>query len=127
VAPGQYFLIGVVDKEEVVEESDETNNQEIKPVIVARTTGIIDGSLDLLFSVYPVPATDWLAVDLTMNPGENTEISITNILGSRVYWHTFVSGMRDHFEIDVTNWQKGVYLIMCETEGSRMIRKILVE
>lgn len=127
VLPGQYFLIGVMDIDGVVNESDETNNQIVQPVIVVGTSGIDDGLTDSSFRVYPVPAKDWLNVDLSMNPGENATIYITDVIGNEVYRHTFISMIDHHFRLDVSNWVKGTYLISCRTSKHCLTRKILLQ
>jgi hypothetical protein len=125
--PGQYFLIGVVDKDNTINESDETNNQMIKPVVVSGTTGIRDESLNGSLSLFPVPAKDRLNIRLEDEPGQSAVIQIIDVLGKTIYRQELITTMSDHVEINVSNWEKGIYLVRYQTTEKSIARKILIE
>jgi len=125
--PGQYYLIGVVDKDNTINESDETNNQMIKPVIVSGTSGIGDEFLNLSMSVFPVPANEHLNINLRDSPGQHAHIQIIDILGKTIFQQDFITTMADHVEINVSNWEEGIYMVRYRTTEKCLSRKILIE
>lgn len=125
-APGQYFLIGMVDKDNSVNESDETNNQVVQPVIVAGTSGIVETPLNAALSVYPVPATDWLNIRLPALPGTKIEIRISDLFGQTVFSDTLESSSPAPVVMNVTNWKSGIYIISCKTGSGVWTEKLII-
>lgn len=70
------------------------------------------------FNVYPNPASNLLKVKF--EDSNNQSIVVYDILGSIIYQH---QEYNDYFEINVSNWNKGMYLIKC----NNTIKKIMVE
>ncbi|MFH0760887.1 MAG: M6 family metalloprotease domain-containing protein [Bacteroidota bacterium] len=127
VTPGQYFLIGLVDKDNAVNESDETNNQSITPVIVAGTTGITDDALETSLVVYPVPATEWLNIRLPSLPGEDAIVRITDLYGRVAYLEKVGPNSARAIEINVKGWSSGVYFICFQTEDKNWVKKVVIQ
>ncbi len=126
-APGQYFLIGIVDQDNTINESDETNNQVVQPVMVSGTTGMDDNLITASLGVYPVPATDWLHMRLPALPGETVSISIADVLGRVVYADPNAANSFIPIEIDIRSWKPGIYFINCKNRNRSWSEKILVQ
>ena len=125
--PGQYFLIGIVDKDNTVNESDETNNQVVHPVIVSGTTGVDGNTLEASLAIYPVPATEWLTIKLPALPGERVQINIADLFGRVVYFETVISCSPAPVVIDVRSWKSGIYFIVCKTGNKNWTEKIIIQ
>jgi hypothetical protein len=71
--------------------------------------------------VFPNPASDIVSVVLN----SESNISISNILGQTVYSSTVPSSM---YRIDVSTWQKGLYLLSIITEnGDNSVYKLIIQ
>jgi len=126
LTPGQYFLIGMVDKDNSINESDETNNQVTTPVIVAGTAGITDFPLGNALSVFPVPADDWIFIGLPSQPGRALTIVITDVLGRKKFRKELGSSSEDPIGINVSNWKSGMYIIHCTSGEQQWTEKMVV-
>jgi len=127
LSPGQYFLIGVVDKDGMVEESDETNNQLIKPVIVTGTSGTDDNLLSKDLRIYPIPATDWINIDFTGILTEDMEIAIFDAIGTKVYYDIIVPRGSIKLKINVNQWDRGFYTLRIVNAGYTFVRKMVIQ
>jgi subtilase family serine protease len=127
ITPGQYFLIGVIDPDKAVTESDETNNQLITSVIVSATSGTDDILLGDKLRIYPVPATDFIHLDFTDVPKDNMEIVVFDAIGNHVYSNILGRGERVNLKLDVSNWNKGFYTIRVIAGGSSFVKKLLIQ
>lgn len=77
--------------------------------------------------IYPNPATDKLSIELTNPFDELQSISITNVLGQSVYAEN-LSANTFKAEINLSNLQKGVYLIEVVTlRNGKKFRKVVLE
>lgn len=78
-------------------------------------------NVDDAISLYPNPVTDILTIE---SPQNIQLITITNSVGQMVYHNQFDAGKT---QINMGDFQSGVYLIRINTEKSKMIKKIIIE
>lgn len=90
-------------------------------IVIANTAGIEEQTISGL-NVYPNPATDRITVSLTDNKAG--EVSVYSVTGSLVYAAT---AFQSTSQIDVTNWENGVYFVHIQSEGATAIRKVVVQ
>lgn len=76
-----------------------------------------DANKEIQFSVYPVPATDYINIQLT-DQGNGTA-HIFSAIGSHVASYTY-QGDGPHY-IDLSGYKKGVYLIKIGTAAKRIV------
>jgi hypothetical protein len=74
------------------------------------------------FKVYPNPTRDFIAIELMNNI--NSILSIYNYTGQEVYVANMVNGLEI---IDLTEFEKGIYLIQVISEGRKSTGKFLLE
>lgn len=74
-------------------------------------------------SVFPNPATDKIVIELS-NVNAQTKIEIYNLLGSMVY---SIKTISDSNVIDVSNFEKGVYLITVSDGKNKAVKKLIKE
>ncbi len=120
--PGQYYLIGYIDKENLVMESDESNNWFILPVIVASPSGISLQMEGKEIRVYPVPAEDWLIAEFKGIPGEKMVISCVDICGREVYREEGESREWNQLKWDIRSWVPGLWILQVKI-GNRVLKE----
>lgn len=90
-------------------------------VVKPLATGVHELEKDLVWMVYPNPASSFLKIKVKANAQETYHISITDISGKEIYKADNIS------EIDTKFWAKGMYMIELQKEGQRYHKKIIIE
>jgi subtilase family serine protease len=125
--PGQYFLIGMVDKEGVVAESDEANNVFVKAITVAGTTGIDTQMPGAGLRIYPVPANDRLTVEFPALPGDWVVITVTDIIGRELYREERVAAAMNLIKYDTGNWPPGTGMVRIQLKNRLLYGRYVIE
>jgi len=125
--PGQYFLIGMVDKAGVVAESDETNNIYVKAVNLAGTTGIVTEVLEAGLHIYPVPADDRLILEFPGVPGDKIVITATDIIGREICREEKVASEMNRIELDTRSWLPGTGIVKVCLKGQVLIGRYVIK
>jgi hypothetical protein len=77
------------------------------------------------FSVYPVPASDVLYLDLSLEREMDIEIRIVDISGKLVHQARYQSGKVLRERMNISDWNQGMYMIQLITrEGSEILQMI---
>jgi len=127
VVPGQYFMIGIADPDDLVNEYDESNNQLIRSVVVASTSGTDDPILSGHFRIFPIPASDWVNIEYDgLLPG-SAELSVFNAFGNPIYHYEIRSGGSLKMKVDISSWASGFYMIRMICSGRALTAKLLVK
>jgi subtilase family serine protease len=121
---GTFYIIAVIDPDNSITESDETNNVFIKPFILSDNTGITDFDIGKTISIYPNPATDQIHIDLRDFPDAVDRIEIRNYLGQTVYSNFKVSAL-SIVQVSSAGWASGGYFVQV-TSGGKRIRKMVI-
>jgi hypothetical protein len=90
-------------------------------VNLVNTAGIEEQTINGL-NVYPNPATDRIYVSLPASQGG--EVTVYNVTGAIV---SAAANFETATQIDVTNWESGVYFVHIQSEGATAIRKVVVQ
>ena len=80
-----------------------------------------DLKLNNSFSIYPNPSSRNLNLSIT-NLENNTQVSVYNILGAKVYSNTLNSAK---FSINTSQWQKGVYLVRISSDNGTTTKRFV--
>jgi photosystem II stability/assembly factor-like uncharacterized protein len=92
---------------------------ETMQVLIDDCTGIQEYSA-FTFDISPNPALSEIHIDFKSKPKENLKVIILNSLGQIVYKSDAISlTVNPHFEIDVSFFQKGVYILRIEFESGK--------
>lgn len=78
-------------------------------------------------SVYPNPVSGMLNIDLNSTASENINISIYDITGKELYHNYFKSITDQHLNLDVSDFQPGIYMIKIYDNQTSRIGKIEVK
>ncbi len=91
------------------------------------TTGITKVSgADAAVTIYPNPAKDYVTIELSSSP-KNIQLKIVNVLGQTVYKETIIaSSGKTVKQINTSNFAKGVYSVVIETNTSKILKKLVV-
>lgn len=124
-ALGVYYILTYVDNENLISETNETNNISSSLLYVSRLTSVNEA--DLLTSkveVYPNPSAGNFTVKFNgEKTSGNVTVSINNLMGDEV----FVKNISlSNLEINVItdSLPQGVYMMKLETEGKVIYKKI---
>ncbi|MBT5859425.1 MAG: T9SS type A sorting domain-containing protein [Flavobacteriales bacterium] len=79
------------------------------------------------FSVHPNPTNGTFTLDLNNVKSDDYKISITNVIGQEVYsTHKEINGIISE-DIDISNLEKGVYILEVSSSDSSISEKIILE
>ncbi|MBL4703083.1 MAG: T9SS type A sorting domain-containing protein, partial [Flavobacteriales bacterium] len=76
-----------------------------------------------LVSVFPNPTAGLVTVQVQTN-GSSVNLTVYNAIGKRVL---SVSSAENEFELDLSNYKKGIYLLAIESEEGAVTKKIIVQ
>lgn len=82
-----------------------------------------------VFDFYPNPARSTLQLEATVSHDQNTKITLTNILGQPVkeLMNSMVLAGTNVYTFDISEIEKGIYLIVIESNSSIKPVKILIQ
>lgn len=90
-----------------------------------KSVGILDMSNDVMFSMYPNPATNNLTIEIGQFNFTNYKVSIYNALGQLM---TIKETDQNKVNISLSSLQKGIYFVSLETkEGFSKLQKLIIE
>ena len=97
-------------------------------LIVCPGIGFAENILDQQVNVSPVPAHDFINVNFKDIFATNVNIQISDVLGKNIFNTTIHQVNDDQSErIDVSGWEKGVYLLNVTSGTNSVNRKIIVQ
>jgi hypothetical protein len=78
------------------------------------------------FNLYPNPAKE--TVQIQLNQPEEVEVLVANVLGRTVFNEIPRFARNDNFELDVSGWPNGVYLVsVIHQNGMRSTQRLVVQ
>ena len=86
--------------------------------------GDTDESLNadhLAIKVFPNPANEILTVHVS-GEFDNSSLKIFNLVGQQLTW---LSVKSDYTDIDVRNFEKGIYFLVYESDSQRIVNKFV--
>lgn len=102
----------------LIRNNDPTN--ELAQVIVnlAVTVGVTENGENEYIAVYPNPASTFIRIQ---SNGEINNVRLVNTIGQVVYNNS------TNTEIDISNFEKGIYFIQVDTKNGTTTQKILIQ
>jgi len=78
-------------------------------------------------SIYPNPTNGEITIDFSSYNGQENvkKVEITDITGKTVYTSTTLSTSNNQLKIDLSSFEKGIYIISIQTERERFTSKIV--
>jgi hypothetical protein len=127
---GTYYLLAVADKDNEVEETEESNNTKVSSVFVSGVVRAIGEEITKAgdISVYPNPSTGRFTVELGDAQSLNTEINIDVIDVSGKIVHQQRAGFFDNKEVVQIpgGMAEGVYFLRVRYGNTVVIKNILL-
>lgn len=74
------------------------------------------------FSIYPNPAENM--VNISNQNGAHFELEILNVAGQLIYMN---SAILDSYQVNTSDWAKGVYMVNIYTDGVKKTRKLVIQ
>ena len=81
----------------------------------------VEEQLEASIQVYPNPATDLLHID--SDGFQSFEVMMFDALGREMYRDRWTAGN----SLDVSHWARGIYSVVIESNGHRIIRKVVIQ
>jgi hypothetical protein len=79
-------------------------------------------------SVFPNPNSGRFTIQFSVNTPSDVTVSISNMLGQEVYSNRLENYLGDYSnEVDLSNIEKGIYLLTVETQGQHVKKLIAVQ
>ena len=103
-------------------------NSSSRDVTVEICTGIKSTTLITDFSMHPNPSKGVFILSLSQTESKDVNINITNILGQKVFSRSFKEYNENlKEEIDLTEFEQGVYLLNIVVGSDLISKKIIIE
>jgi len=103
-------------------------DEEIKDdyITVLPATNIIDINNNKKIDIFPNPGNGLFTINLNFERSDDLEIYVYNILGENILNYT-IANIRDHFKLDLTNQESGIYFIQIKAGNTLITKKIAVQ
>lgn len=92
--------------------------------VIANTTSITENYLEDKVSIYPNPTNGELNVSVSFEQHREVKISVVNALGKVVASTQPQTVAQNNFNIDLSTFAAGLYMVRIETEGNTLVKKI---
>jgi hypothetical protein len=103
---------------------DSVRNRPVPPPVDTFGVGIAPlSNADLVFNVYPNPASNNFQVNYPAGQGE-AQLVISDLDGRELLHKTFAGQIET---IDASQWEKGIYLVMLTNNKQTSVRKIIIQ
>jgi Concanavalin A-like lectin/glucanases superfamily/Peptide-N-glycosidase F, C terminal/Secretion system C-terminal sorting domain len=80
-----------------------------------------------ILEVYPNPTSGELFVQANFSSKKEGEMQIIDLNGRSIYQHNFDAKMTENWNVNVSSLAKGMYMIICRSEGEVITEKFMVE
>lgn len=117
-----------------------TTNDPLQPVYHSYLKGIVFESFPLGVGVEerplsvnslnarPNPATNQVKIDVTITKASTLSVEFTNLLGQRVYQNeVHATAGANTYEVNVANWQSGVYFYSIVADGQKTTKRMVIK
>lgn len=92
----------------------------------AAITGIKEVEMNTQISLYPIPANDFVMIDLRESINKINQIDLCDIYGNQLYTLK-VANYRGIIRLPLTGISNGVYVVQIHSEKEILIKKMVVE
>jgi hypothetical protein len=126
--------VGLIDEYVVYEESGNDypwvynslfyfKKSTIECGIPDRTTGINEKFADDFVKIYPIPANQYLNIEISPHFLGHCRVTILNLYGKQIMTQSGTS----FFSFNVTDVQKGLYFLQLNSENGTITKKVLIQ
>ncbi|MFC2128360.1 CARDB domain-containing protein [Bacteroidota bacterium] len=124
--PGNYYIVIVVDKDDAIPESDESNNSVSGIIKIDDNIGINDNVLGEI-RVFPNPADGKFYFESDIFQVGKYLVQVVSLSGKTVYIKEFYQGnMKLSGLIDISSESKGTYILRISAEKKEYLKKIII-
>jgi hypothetical protein len=132
VASGEHTLTWTYYKDNYADGGSDAawlDNITLPPHQITSTTIFTPVIEDIEFTVYPVPAKDFLNIEYTLNETENVSINITDISGKLVKNIINNNQNKGHYNsnVNIESLNKGIYFVSFVTKNNTSVKKLIIE
>ncbi len=98
-----------------------------KSSIVTTTAGVEEDNADYIISVYPNPSNGIFQMDAELTSAKDVIISVSNMLGQEVYSEILPEANVYRQTIDISRFDKGLYILTLTSGEKKVTRKLMVD
>ena len=80
---------------------------------------------DLSYKTYPNPAHNKIYIEIISTKSEMLELELVNIHGQLLYKRKINSFLNKEFELDISNYEAGIFLITMKSESQIVTKKLI--
>ena len=97
------------------------------------TVGLTNGITDYIYTdkatlnVYPNPSDGHVYINIDLPSRKDGDISITDMLGNKVYAYQFKNLTADSVEADLSHLNKGVYFVTLRSGDEFVTKKMVIQ
>lgn len=92
--------------------------------VIANTTGITEEYLENAVNVYPNPTRGELNVAVKFDQNREVKVTVVNLLGEVITSITPQTVLENNFNIDMSAYASGLYLVRIEADGMVLVKKV---
>jgi subtilisin family serine protease len=109
---------------EVVVTNNSDCSSSVSGEFVRDTTSLDENDLSVVLNIYPNPSNGQF--ELFYNAPVHANVWVTDAIGRRVSHTHAIDGLNSHIEFDLSSLQKGVYMVVIQTEVGLISRKVTI-
>ncbi len=104
-------------------------NEEIDIKITSPCFGALETGINKLnLKIFPNPATNKVSVELNAHMETVAKLRIINLLGQTLLTQSVnINSTKNTCELNISTFEKGLYMILIETEEGRIAQKVMIE
>jgi hypothetical protein len=88
--------------------------------------GIIENSSTELIAVSPIPADDYIIIDITQETELVKSVSIMDINGKLICSRSLLNNSSKQYKLSVSDFTEGMYFLIMNFENKIVCKKILI-
>lgn len=80
---------------------------------------------ELMLNVYPNPTNGHAFIDVNFTERNDGVIEICDLLGKKIYTHSFIGLTSETVDVDMSNYNKGTYFVTVRTNNNTVTKKLM--
>lgn len=78
-------------------------------------------------TVYPNPSDGHVYINIDLTTKENGQLEITDLMGKKVFEHSFSQLSSESLEADLSEFKKGIYFVNLRTDNDIITKKLIIQ